>query len=209
MLIMLWIATADATANRDPYFQYKITAIPANYQRVMEQYTWHPGCPVPIKDLAYLTLSYWGFDQKTHTGVLIVNKKLALEVVAIFRELYLQKFPIERMEPMDAFKGDDAVAMAANNTYAFNCHTMINDPSRFSLHSYGYAISLNTLLNPHVTNDNQVLPPKGIAYLDRSKPVPGMIIGDNDAYQTFAKAGWAWGGNHVDQKAYHLFAKQP
>ena len=34
---------------------------------------WHPGCPVPLSGMRVLTLTYWGFDHRTHTGQMVVN----------------------------------------------------------------------------------------------------------------------------------------
>ena len=35
---------------------------------------WHKGCPVPLSGLRLLTVSHRGFDGRTHTGQLIVNR---------------------------------------------------------------------------------------------------------------------------------------
>src|SRR6266508_1860011 len=45
--------------------------------------SWHPGCPVAIEDLRLLTLGYWGFDGRAHTGELIVHRDVADDVVAV------------------------------------------------------------------------------------------------------------------------------
>lgn len=209
VLLLLLAATSIFAMDQhqlSDHFQYKIAAIPPAAQELMKKYTWHPGCPVALQDLAYVTLSYWGFDHKTHTGILIVNKKLAGEVVDIFRELYEQRFPIEQMETMDAFKGDDDLAMAANNTSAFNCRPNTTFPDQYSLHSYGYAIDINTLINPYVKGD-VVLPPGGKAYLDRTKPVPGMIVQGDKTYEAFVKRGWTWGGTLEGRQDYQHFEK--
>ncbi len=180
-------------------FQYEITAIPPDR---------HLDCPVSLNELALLSLSYWGFDHKTHTGTLIINKRLAQETVNIFRELYAEQFPIERMETMDTFRGDSHAAMAANNTSGFNCQISTQNPQTYSLQSHGYALNINTLINPQVRGD-QVLPPKGGAYLDRSKPVPGMIVKGDKVYQIFSKYGWTWGGVGNNPIDYSYFAKNP
>jgi D-alanyl-D-alanine carboxypeptidase-like protein len=195
---------ADLKTNNS--FEATISAIPTDVQGEMQKYTWHPGCPVSLEDLAYLKLSYWGFDHQTHTGTLIVNKRLAEEAVNIFHELYNDHFPIERMEPMEAFKGNDEAATNANNTYGFNCSPTTDNTENYSLHSYGYAINVNTLINPYVKG-NEVLPPKGHAYLNRSKPVPGMIIQGDKTYQVFTKYGWTWGGAWPDLQFYSHFEK--
>ena len=134
-----------------------------------------------------------------------MNKKVANEVVAIFRELYTQKFPIEKMEPIYFFKGNDSSAMAANNTSSFNCQGYFAK-HRYNMRSYGYGIYINSLLNPSV-KAGKVFPPDGKAYLNRSKPIPGMILKGDLVYQAFTKRGWTWGGAWTDQQDYHYFAK--
>ena len=34
---------------------------------------WHPGCPVPIRDLRLVTVSYWTFGGRVKQGPLIIN----------------------------------------------------------------------------------------------------------------------------------------
>ena len=183
-----------------------VSDIPADYKTVMQKNTWHPGCPVAIEDLARLRLPYWGFDGQAHTGLLIVHKRLAAEVTAIFDELYDQRFPIERMEPADAFGGSDDASMAANNTSAFNCRDITGRPGQYSLHSYGTAIDINPLVNPYVKG-NIVAPPEGKAYLDRTIPAQGLIAEGDAAVRAFTRRGWTWGGAWRAVKDYQHFEK--
>src|SRR5580692_4836941 len=76
--------------------------------------TWHAGCPVPPEDLRQLTLSYWNFEQKPANGLLIVHKDVAHEVTLIFRDLFRHGFLIEKMTPVEEYKGNDDASMAAN-----------------------------------------------------------------------------------------------
>jgi hypothetical protein len=66
-------------------------------------FTWRPGCPVPPADLRELRLSFVGFDGLPHTGAIIVNAAVTEDVIEVFRTLYQARFPIRRMEPVDAF----------------------------------------------------------------------------------------------------------
>src|SRR5690349_18522267 len=70
--------------------------LPEIYKK-MEPWAWPKNHPVSISELAYVKVLYWGFDDKPHIGVLIVNKELANEVLEIFSKLYEAKFPIEQM----------------------------------------------------------------------------------------------------------------
>jgi hypothetical protein len=190
-----------------PKFESTIISLPINTQKIMQKYTWKPNCPVPLNDLVEVKLSYWGFDHKIHQGMLIVNKVLAIEIIDIFKAIYNHKFPIERMEPMDKFKGDDSAAMEANNTSAFNCRTVTGQPGTFSQHSYGRAIDINTLINPYVKN-GKVLPTSEKKYVDRTKNYPGKITKNSFIYNQFTKYGWDWGGNWHDLQDYQHFEKR-
>ena len=205
LLVMSNSWCSNSLSRKIPPFEAQISTIPINVQNRMKQYTWHQNCPVALSELSYVRLSYWGFDNQQHLGVMVVNKKLASEIVTIFKKLYYQKFPIQQIELMDKFNGDDNAAMAANNTSAFNCRVIMGT-HHFSKHSYGAAIDINPLLNPYV-QDNQVLPPAGQHYLNRSQPVAGMIILGNSIYHEFISRGWKWGGSWTTHKDYHHFEK--
>lgn len=204
---MLCSSIVFAQTGSTPMFQSKISPIPESIATEMQQHTWRKGCPVGMEQLAYLQLSYWGFDDKTHTGVLIVNKDLADEVVSIFKVLYQQKYPIQRMELMDGYNGDDNASMAANNTSAFNCREVTDRPGEYSQHSYGRAIDINPLINPYV-NGKKILPAEGIPYVDRTKHAPGKISKDSAIYKEFVKYDWDWAGNWFDIQDYQHFEKR-
>ncbi|KTD71267.1 M15 family metallopeptidase [Legionella tucsonensis] len=204
---LLFSSLIFAKTGKSPMFHSNIHPIPPKIQNQMHRFTWRKGCPVSIKDLAYIRLSYWGFDEKTHIGTLIVNKELAEEVVAIFKVLFQYKFPIESMELMDTYQGDDNASMRANNTSSFNCRPVTNRPGEYSQHSYGRAIDINPLINPYV-NGKTILPSKGILYVDRNTPAPGKIIKDDLVYQEFEKHGWDWAGNWYDIQDYQHFEKR-
>lgn len=177
---------SEFTGNTEP--------IPEDIQQQMRKYTWHKSCPVDIEDLAYLKLTYWGFDNKSHQGVLIVNKNLAPQVLAIFKDLYIQKFPIEKMRPMYLYKGDDDASMLDDNTSAFDCRMQTDFPNLFSIHSYGGAIDINPLINPYV-NGNKVAPSQGRKYLGKNVHHKGKITAQSFIVKDLAKYGWVWGGS--------------
>lgn len=187
-------------------FHARIEPIPVSVKPMMLRYTWHPGCPVNLDHLAYLKLTYLGFDQRSHQGVLIVNRTVAKEVVEIFKELYLAHFPIARMQPMHVFKGSDLAAMKANSTVGFVCRPKTGETQGFSVHSYGLAIDINQRQNPYVNGDT-VLPPKGRDYLNRDSYREGMIRPGEIAYLIFRKRGWIWGGALPFRKDYMHFQK--
>ena len=130
---------------------------------------------MPPSRLRRLRLSYWGFDGAPHHGTLVVNAAVVRRSSA-FARLYAARFPIRRMQPVDAFGGSDDRSMAADNTSAFNCRTAVAPgPRRWSAHAYGEAIDVNPVENPYLV-DGRVLPPAGRRYLDRSRVRPGMAV---------------------------------
>lgn len=174
---------------------------------MLATHTWQSHCPVPIKDLREVKLTYWGYDNHTHQGELIVNKELAAETVKIFSALYQNKFPIQSMKLIETFNGNDAVSMAENNTSAFNCREVTGQPGIFSQHSYGRAIDINPLFNPYVKGE-EILPVSNLVFVDRNIALPGKINKKSVIYQIFIKYNWDWGGNWLDLQDYQHFEKR-
>lgn len=165
--------------------------------------SWRAGCPVPLTDLRYLTLTYRGFDGADHTGELVVAASVADDVVAIFRQLYQDGYPIASMRLVDDFGGADDASMAANNTSAFNCRP-VTGGGGFSEHSYGTAIDVNPVQNPSVSGST-VLPPAGRPYLGRPD-APGVIHDGDPVVAAFAAHGFQWGGHWRDPTDYQHFS---
>ncbi len=169
--------------------------------------TWHEGCPAAIEELSVVQVDYLDYAAHRQTGKLIVNRKLAPEVKAIFRELYKHRFQIERMEPVENFGGNDERSMEANNTSAFNCRDVTGQKGKFSNHSWGRAIDINPLTNPYV-KVTRVLPEGGRAYLDRTVEHTGSILAGGFAVRLFTRHGWTWGGSWPDRQDYQHFEKK-
>ena len=183
-----------------PAFQSSISTVTAADLHA----SWRSGCPLDVTELRAVSVSHWGYDGKVRTGRLIVAANLAEEMVAIMRDLYEARFPIQRMEPVDAYGGDDDASMAANNTSAFNCRA-VTGGSSWSEHSYGRAIDVNPLVNPYVRGST-VLPPAGSQYADRGLDAPGMIHGGDEVVDAFAARGWKWGGYWDSPTDYQHFS---
>jgi hypothetical protein len=198
-------ALCSGIATAQPLF--KSEPIPAPLLDRIHHTTWHVGCPVPPEDLRQLTLTYLDFTGKRRTGILLVHRDLAAEVVRIFQALLQHGFMIERMLPIEDYGGDDDTSMAANNTSAFNCRDATGKPGVFSNHSWGRAIDINPLTNPYVKGA-KVLPPAGRKYLDRTRSFKGSILKDSFIVHQFEEAGWTWGGRWPDRQDYQHFEKQ-
>jgi len=200
-------STSQPSSGVDPReagFRGAVSPIDAEMGRHMSA-SWRPGCPVGLSSLRLLKLSFWGFDGRSHVGELVVHADVSRDVVAVFRRLYDARFPIERMELVDAYGGDDDRSMAANNTSAFNCRHKTNSTS-WSEHSYGRAIDINPIQNPYVAG-REVSPPAGARYADRSLDAEGMITTGDPVVEAFDAIGWGWGGAWRTVKDYQHFSR--
>ena len=159
---------------------------------VVARSTWHDGCPIAVDELAYVTVSFWGFDDLPHTGELVVNARLAGDIVDVFEQLYQARFPIEEMRVVAAWELDAPPTGDGNNTTSFVCRPTTGGTT-WSQHAYGLAIDLNPFHNPYL-RAGTVLPELAGAYLDREDIRPGMILEGDPAVEAFAAIGWRWGG---------------
>jgi hypothetical protein len=157
-------------------------------------HTWRVGCPVGPSALRAVTLRFYGFDGRAHDGVLVVAASASTGVVAVFRQLYAERFPIRRMVPVDAYGGSDDRSVAADNTAGFNCRKAVTTgPASWSMHAYGLAIDVNPVENPYIEG-GRVIPPAGSAFVNRSRVRPGMATAGKTVVAAFAARGWRWGG---------------
>jgi hypothetical protein len=154
--------------------------------------TWRPGCPVPLADLRYVTVSFRGFDGRPHTGELVVHRRAAAQIVSVFARLYRERFPIEQMRLVTTADLHARPTGDGNNTAAFVCRAARNQ-RRWSAHAYGLAVDVNPFQNPYRRGD-LVLPELASAYLDRGRARPGMIRPGDVVTGAFAAVGWTWGG---------------
>lgn len=187
-------------------FQGTSGPVPRNLAERMAQRSWRPGCPVPISDLAYLRLSHYGYDGAVHEGELVVHRDLAAEVLAVFKALFEQHFPIAKMRLIDEYQGNDDHSMADNNTSGFNCRPVPGKPGVFSKHSYGRALDVNPLTNPMLMN-GVVYPPAGAEHTNRQRQDPGILRKGDKAVIEFTRRGWTWGGTWSSMKDYQHFEK--
>jgi hypothetical protein len=153
-----------------------------------------------------LRLTYLGFDGRPHTGTIVVNASVADGVIAVFRTLYQERFPIMEMVPEDAYNGNDNAAAAADDTSGFNCRDAVAPgPPQWSVHAYGEAIDVNDVQNPYVDGPT-IIPPAGAAYLDRTVERAGMAVPGGELVEAFASVGWFWGGRWTASPDYQHFS---
>ncbi len=180
-------------------FQASIKRLPAPVRSEVGARAWHSGCPVPLSGLRLLTVSYWGFDQRTHRGQLVVNANAAKPLAKVFRQLYGLRFPIRHMALADAYGPPRSRPADGDVSGSFECRQAVPSPctggsgtGTWSEHAYGEAVDLNPVENPYVgcgmTRDRTAP-----SYLDRSRVRRGMVT--PAVVRAFRSIGWGWGGD--------------
>lgn len=202
VVAVVW-TSGPATAGDGP-FESSISRLDRETRREMIGSSWHPGCPVPLRDLRLVRLTYIGFDGEAHRGRLVVHRRWTDEMVEVFRRMYARGFPIRRMRLVDRYGGDDRASMRHDNTSAFNCR-YVAGTTTWSQHAYGRAIDLNPVENPYVVG-SRVSPRRGRGFLDRSDVRPGMIVKRDVVWRAFRRIGWGWGGSWRSAKDYQHFS---
>ncbi len=169
--------------------------------------------PVGCERLRLVTFRYIDFAGAAHDdGRMVVLDAVAPRVERIFQTLYLRRFPIAKVSPLEAYEGNDEASMADNNTSSFNDRA-VTGGSRPSLHAYGAAIDLNPVQNPFVQHTGpaqlSVAPPAGMAYINRAENRPGKADRPGLAESVvgiFAANGFTvWGGYWDDPLDYQHF----
>lgn len=193
-----------AAATEPEAFRGRVAPISDQRWAKMEGVVWTEGCPVPRDELRVLEVSHRNFRGRVSQGALVVAAAEAERLLQVFERLFEAGFPIERMEPVENYGGDDDASMAANNTSAFNCRKVAGTKS-YSRHSWGTAIDLNPVQNPYVRGQ-RVEPPAGRKYLDRTDVRPGMIVEGDVVVRAFEAIGWKWGGRWKTARDYQHFS---
>lgn len=184
-----------------PVFHWSVGPVPAPVRAELTGPFWHRGCPVALSQLRVLTVSYWSFDNRVHTGQLVVNQRVAKPLARVFNKLYARRFPIRHMQLADAY-GPKRVRPADKDVSdAFECRQAVASPcsgtthtgtGSWSEHAYGEAVDLNPVENPYV-GCGQTREKASRPYLDRSRLRPGMVT--PRVVAAFRSIGWGWGGD--------------
>ncbi|WP_431605581.1 M15 family metallopeptidase [Amycolatopsis melonis] len=183
-------------------YAWTINTVPAD---VLARSTWQPACPVKVTDLRYLTMSFWGFDGRPHTGEMLVNASGAAGISRVFGQLFAARFPIEEMRVTSPAELTAPPTGDGNSTSAFVCRPA-RGQTTWSAHAYGLAVDVNPFCNPYTQGD-LVLPELASAYVDRSRVRPGMVLAGDATVRAFAAIGWSWGGSwHSPTDRMHFTA---
>ena len=186
-----------------PTFSY--TPIPEHIKEKMIGLSMPENEPISFDNLSYLTLSYYDFYGNIQIGEMVVDKRVASEIIEIFKEVFYKKYPIDKINLIDEYNAIDDLSMTDNNSSSF-CYRTIANTNIVSNHGKGLAIDINPLQNPHVIGD-KVSPKEGYVFADRLNIQMGMIVEGDDLYSAFTKRGWTWGG-HWKNPDYQHFEKK-
>jgi D-alanyl-D-alanine carboxypeptidase len=180
-------------------FQSSIRPLSPQVRTVLKRdQAWRPGCPVPLSGLRVLTVSHRGFDGRTHTGRLVVNRSAAAPLARVFRKLYALHFPIRHLTIADAYGPAHSRPKDGDISGSFECRQAVPSPCKggrgtgtWSMHAYGLAVDLNPVENPYV-GCGQSRDPRSRRYFDRSRHRRGMVT--RAVVRAFDSIGWGWGG---------------
>jgi hypothetical protein len=185
-------------------FEGSVTPIDRETRMEMVGSSWHAGCPVALRRLRLVRVTYVGFDGAAHRGRVVVHRRWADEILDVFRRIYRHDFPLRRVRLVDRYDADDRASMRADNTSAFNCR-YVAGTTTWSRHAFGMAIDLNPVENPYVSGSH-VSPRNGRPYADRRDVRPGMIERGDVVWRAFRSIGWAWGGSWRSAQDYQHFS---
>lgn len=164
-------------------------------------------CVLPREELRYLRIPHRDIKGIEHEGEMIVNRHIANDVLEIFKLLYDNAYPIEKIRLIDEYDADDETSMRDNNSSAFNFR-FISYTQKISKHGFGLAVDINPLYNPYtkiVDGKRSIEPITGEPYLDREADFPYKIHEHDLCYKLFTERGFDWGGSWNDSKDYQHF----
>ena len=205
LLILFGLFTVGVEAQ-----EFSVQPVPDSVFLRMQGRSWPEGCAVRRADLRYLRLSHFDAEKNEHVGEMVCNKVIANDLLEIFRELYRQKYPIQRIRLIDDYEAEDERSMRDNNTSCF-CYRKVSGTTKLSKHATGMAVDVNTLYNPYVRTGKNgrriVEPATAVKYVDRSKSFPYKIVKGDLLYRLFIRHGFKWGGSWRTVKDWQHFEK--
>lgn len=154
------------------------------------------------KQLTLIEVEYYSFDNNLHRGQILVNKNASNDIVEIFEFIKSTRFPLAKVIPIVYYNWSDEASMNDNNTSGFN-YRKVKGYKVLSPHSYGLAIDINPLQNPHIKG-KKISPLLG----KYDTKAPGTILKSSELVSEFRKRGWQWGGGWKSSKDYQHFEKK-
>ena len=189
---------------------FKAEAIPDNVFARMRGKSYPDHCSVSRNELRYVKALHYDAEGQIHIGEMVCNQAIAADLVSIFRELFRNRYPIERMVLIDNYDADDERSMRNNNSSCF-CYRVVAGSKKLSKHARGMAVDINTLYNPYVkvrANGTRFVQPSNAGkYCDRTKTYPYTIRRGDLCQRLFAQHGFRWGGDWKSSKDYQHFER--
>jgi hypothetical protein len=165
--------------------------------------SWREGCPVGPADLRMVTVSLVGFDDRDHTGRVVVHADVADQVVEVFRQLHVNRFPVRTMRPIFTQAEFEDFETPDDNSSGFSCRNAVDSDAApsWSRHAFGHAIDVNPIENPYLEG-GRIIPAAGAAYTDRDVARPGMAVEGGVLVEAFRSVGWEWGASFSDYQHF-------
>lgn len=205
LCFVCWLAVVGVGAQK-----FSAQPIPDSVFHRMQGRSWPEGCTIRRADLRYLRLTHVDAESKEHVGEMVCNKAIANDLIEIFKELYRQKYPIQRIRLIDDYEAVDERSMRDNNSSCF-CYRKVSGTTKLSKHAMGMAVDINTLYNPYVRTGKDgrriVEPATATKYVDRRKTFPYKIVKGDLLYRLFVQHGFKWGGSWRTMKDWQHFEK--
>lgn len=205
LCFVCWLAVVGVGAQ-----EFSVQPIPDSVFHRMQGRSWPEGCTIRRADLRYLRLTHVDAESKEHVGEMVCNKAIANDLIEIFKELYRQKYPIQRIRLIDDYEAVDERSMRDNNSSCF-CYRKVSGTTKLSKHAMGMAVDINTLYNPYVRTGKDgrriVEPATATKYVDRRKTFPYKIVKGDLLYRLFVQHGFKWGGSWRTMKDWQHFEK--
>ena len=225
LLLFLLIASTVSAQNRfrpgevvpEPYLKvygyerfFNVAPIDSKLQALMEGLSAKVEKGIDWDELRYLRVLHRDGDGNAIVGEMVCNVMIANDLIEIFKALFVEGYPIEKMRLIDYYGGDDEASMRDNNTSCFN-QRAITAGGRISKHSDGLAVDINPRYNPYykVKTSGKVVikPEESVEYLDRNAAFSYKIRKGDLCYRLFKQHGFHWGGDWASGKDYQHFEK--
>lgn len=166
---------------------------------IINSHHWYAKCPVPLSSLRVVTMPYWGFDGRVHTGQIVTNANAVSALSTVFHDLYRMHFKIHHMQIADNYGPIAQQPKDGDVTYSFSCRPAVPSPcnggtstGHWSMHAYGLAVDINPVENPYV-GCGQTRDKTAVSFMKRTPLRRGMVT--PAVLAAFHSVGWGWGGS--------------
>ena len=97
LCIIVWLCSALSLQGQTLSEGFSAQPVPDSIWQYMQGRSYHPNSHIQRADLRYLRVRHYDYDGRTHQGELVCNKLIASKLLAIFRELYEARYPIQKI----------------------------------------------------------------------------------------------------------------